>query len=432
MNRFPMLRFLSIVLSLSLFFDFTVSASSTTNSSFLSNRTIEKTFTSTGGDSSNGGWVGSVALESNRITFAKAFDTIQDKLPDNAINVRYSLTRALLVLPSGKAIANNGVSEAIPSFVLDAWKPPKYYVTFYNPSGSFLRSITYGGEESYPLNYTPSFIRDMSMQVLPINSVSSTTIDAYGFVIDGSNGYYLPFPKISLVCRLRYQLTATYDLSATAIDDINKKMDTVISDLEIIDDSVNRVDQSIGVTNEKLDDVNNNLSNIADKQQEQIDQNQQFRDEDRNDANQMGDQLNDFTNSMQSTVKSKWEILFYPIKFTNDLLSVFVDGTNSRSYKSKYLFVAGYTYNADTGGLDPIIDYSRAIAPRVGGGTTITFPAYTLPVLNVKLWDSYSFDLSTIKSSFPALFNLCYIVVGVSEIYAFVAFLRSKYDEVFG
>lgn len=430
MKKNKFFSFLSISLCVSLLFGFVSFADNSVSSAFYSARTATATFTDKGGDASNGGYIGSVyAPSSHTIALAGAFDSVQSKLPDNAINVKYYLTRALVIAYSGDAVANNGVKESIPSSVLSSWVPPRYLVWFYKSDGSFLRNFYYSGESSYELNYTPSFIRDMSIEVTPIYSDSQKQ---YPFVIDGSNNYYLPFPKISVTFRVRYQLTAKYSLSATAVDDINQKMDTVISDLEIIDDTINRVDQSIGVTNDKLDDVNSNLGVVADKQQQQIDQNQQFRDEDKSSAESMEGELNGFVSNTQNTVKSKWEILWYPISFTNDLLTVFTGGTQTASYQRNYAFVEGFVYNEESGGLDPVINRNRFITPRDIGGTSITFPSYTLPVLNLKLWDSYTYDLSTLKDQFPTAFNLLYLAEGCVEVYLFVSFLRDKYEEVFG
>lgn len=129
-------------------------------------------------------------------------------------------------------------------------------------------------------------------------------------------------------------------------------------------------------------------------------------------------------------LENKWEILWYPIKFTNRVLEVFTGGTQSASYQNDYNMISGYTYDETSGCLIPVIDKTRSA--RSSGGASITFPAYTLPVLDVQLWDSYTFDLSTVKDSFPVLFDAIYVVSTVLEIYWFVAFLRDKYEEVFG
>lgn len=164
-----------------------------------------------------------------------------------------------------------------------------------------------------------------------------------------------------------------------------------------------------------------------------VDNQEKFRQEDREDAEQAGTDAGNLVEEMQ-TLKEKWEILWYPIEFTNQLLSVFTGGSAARAYTAKYYNVTGYTYDEETGMLVPVRNpiMTLADAQATSGGATITFPEYTLPVLNVKLWDSYTFDLTTIKDSFPVLFDAIYVVTTVLEMYWFVGFLRSKFEEVFG
>lgn len=157
--------------------------------------------------------------------------------------------------------------------------------------------------------------------------------------------------------------------------------------------------------------------------QDTIDDN---RDEDRNDAGQAGDDATDLVANLDSTIKSRWEILWYPLDFTKSLLGVFT-GSTARSYIDQG--IVGYTYNERDGTLDPVIDYSRA-AVRAVQGTTITFPGFSM--LGMQIWDSYDYDLASVKSDFPAVFDALYVVISVLEVYWFVGFLRSKYDEVFG
>lgn len=156
--------------------------------------------------------------------------------------------------------------------------------------------------------------------------------------------------------------------------------------------------------------------------------NKQFQ-QDQQGATSAADQAGSFITQAKD-LENKWEILWYPITFSNNVLSVFTGGTQSAAYQDSYGMVAGYEYDEETGFLKPIIDRTRSV--RSNGGTTITFPAFTLPVLDVQLWDSYEFDLSTIKDGFPMLFNTLYVVETILEVYWFVGFLRDKYEEVFG
>lgn len=182
------------------------------------------------------------------------------------------------------------------------------------------------------------------------------------------------------------------------------------------------------ISNQTTQITQNNNQNT----QKLLDQNSQFRQEDIDGANGIGKVATDFVNNTQATIKSKWEILWYPIEFTNSVLTVFTAGSSSRSYADKYNGVVGYRYNEDSGELEPIIDLQQARYGPRQASATITFPAYTLPVLNLQLWDSYEFDLGQVKEQFSALFNALYVVIGVLELYWFVGFLRSKYMDIFG
>lgn len=201
----------------------------------------------------------------------------------------------------------------------------------------------------------------------------------------------------------------------------------------VIDAINNSNGHVIDIVEDKLDDINNSIisqtsqdKQLADKinstLEDQMNQDMQFRQDDLLGA--QGAPVGDNFTQVETTVKSKWSILWYPITFTNKLLSAF-NGNSARSPSS----IVGYRYDDDTGGLEPIYDYSRAAN---SGGATITFPAYTLPILNLKLWDSYTYDLSTLPDQYPALFNLLYVAIGVLEVYWFVGFLRNKYDDIFG
>lgn len=164
-----------------------------------------------------------------------------------------------------------------------------------------------------------------------------------------------------------------------------------------------------------------------------VDNQEQYRQEDRDDATQAGSDAANLVTEME-TLKDKWAILWYPIEFTQTLLSVFGSGTGSANYISKYYNVTGFSYDEESGFLVPIRDPVMTIASASSetGGASITFPAFTLPVLNVQIWDSYTFDLTIIKDSFPVLFDALYVIISCLEVYWFVSFLKSKFDEVFG
>lgn len=179
-----------------------------------------------------------------------------------------------------------------------------------------------------------------------------------------------------------------------------------------------------GISSPDLDDpVVDGLDNVNNTIKDQFQQEQDQATQTGSDAEELVGQLD--------TVKNKWEILWYPITFTNRVLQVFVGGTQASSYKRVYGSVTGYRYDDTTGNLEPVIDASRASLAR-STGTVISLPSYTLPILNVKLWDGYDYDVSQLKQQYSAIFDAIYVVITILELYWIVGFLRDKYEEVFG
>lgn len=177
-------------------------------------------------------------------------------------------------------------------------------------------------------------------------------------------------------------------------------------------------------SSELLGQIEQNTDKIAQQQQD-------YHDQDKNDATSAGSEMQGMAGELE-TVKSKWEILWYPIEFTNRVMGAF-QGSSSARYASAYADVSGYRYNEDSGLLEPIVLNIRSSAvARANSGTMIHIPAYTLPVLDVQVWEGADYDLSTLKEQFPDAFNLLYVVVTVLEVMWFVSFLRDKYEEVFG
>lgn len=191
-------------------------------------------------------------------------------------------------------------------------------------------------------------------------------------------------------------------------------------------------DQTNSIKNSISNQTNSINSNQNTNTQKILDQNSQFRQEDRQEAQSVGTIAQDFLTQNTAKVKSNFNILWEPIAFTQRVISVFSGGTKSSLYARRYDGVVGFVYNEETGCLDPVIDTGpRARYGKASSGTTITFPAYTLPVLNLKLWDSYTFDVATVKSAFPVLFNAIYVFSGVLCLYWFLGFLSDKFQEVF-
>lgn len=183
--------------------------------------------------------------------------------------------------------------------------------------------------------------------------------------------------------------------------------------LRFISDSLSDFDAIKGVQ-DSVDKVNDTLQNQFDQEQEKGDQ--------------ASSDAQGAVDTLTNDIRSKWEILWYPITFTGNLLDVFVNGTSGAStYSARYANVVGYSYDSDTGMLLPVRSYTR----DVSSGSSITFPAYTLPVLDVQLWDSYTFDLSFLRDDFPELFAFSDTVITAIEVLWLIAFLRDKYLEVF-
>lgn len=174
-----------------------------------------------------------------------------------------------------------------------------------------------------------------------------------------------------------------------------------------------------------IDAIHQDNSDVTSAIDRQTEQQKQYHDRDESDATKAKKQIIGVTDKFDE-VQNKWAILWYPITFTNKVLGAFT-GQHARDGNDNY--IVGYNYNDDTGGLEPIYDFTRA---KRAGSASITFPSFTLPILNLKLWNSYTYDLSQLSKQFPVLFNALYVIVGVLELYWFVGFLSDKYHQIFG
>lgn len=366
----------------------------------------------------------------------------------------------------------------IESFTFDSSKTT---AASQNPDGSWSNEYkasvdVMGGNVAFSSSTTPTTtmqlnIPDVWHQYIydPFSKLYGSYADYYLIVRTGPVGdnhvniwyrYRIPYTiKVSVYAIDNQALLSKLDQIDTRVFQINQKLNTVNSNLTTINSSINNgfqdtVDnlQSLkssvntgftGVQNgikQQTTQIQSSISNQTTQitqnnnqnTQKILDQNSQFRQEDIDGANGIGKVATDFVNNTQTTIKSKWEILWYPIEFTNSVLTVFTGGSSSRAYADKYNGVVGYSYNQDSGELEPIIDLQQARYGPRQSSATITFPAYTLPVLNVQIWDSYQFDLGQVKEQFSALFNALYVVIGILELYWFVGFLRSKYMDIFG
>lgn len=154
-----------------------------------------------------------------------------------------------------------------------------------------------------------------------------------------------------------------------------------------------------------------------------------------NAATEKGNELTGMATQIRNTAETSWDALSFPIDFTNQVFQVFSGGTSSAAYTRAYGDVLGYRYNSDTGGLEPIYRRYRDGTPRVAGGTTITFPAFSFFVPGVgtlQLWDSYEFDLSVISRYLPALFDALHLIIGILLIYWMIGYLVDLGHDIIG
>lgn len=243
----------------------------------------------------------------------------------------------------------------------------------------------------------------------------------------------------------------TYNNIKGNFNTVNQQFSQVIDDINIQNNSTITYNQLQQIIDNSVTNIVNNYYYIivdpeepgtgetgpSDGEQEiintisgQMQQEKEFRDEDRQDATSAGEAMNGLASDLETGIKSQWEILWFPIEFTQSVFSAF-QGSGASTYNVKYGNITGYRYDNETATLQPVYDLTRTAKANMGG-TVINFPEYTLPVLNVKIWDGASFDLATIKASFPELFNAIYVVISILEVYWFVGFLHDKFMEVFG
>lgn len=332
------------------------------------------------------------------------------------------------------------------SYQFDIPNPPRSAtpITLSYPSGGYDNF----GEDSFK---HINFFANNTNQVFRFSRYYRNFVDDDGFTLPMDARDIRLYVKI--VVNMRGDVLAdTTDIFDSVVSGFSDILDILQSGFTSIDDSIahqnsviqNSVSQQTTILNNRFWELNGNINNRFWEQttslnknndqntQKILDQNSQFRQEDREEAQSIGKVAQEFLDTNTQQVKSNFNILWEPIAFTQRVVSVFTGGTRSSTYASRYDGVVGFIYNERTGCLDPVIDISpRARYGRASNGTSITFPAYTLPVLNLKLWDSYTFDVSTIKSAFPALFNAIYIFSGVLCLYWFLGFLSQKFEEVF-
>jgi len=276
-----------------------------------------------------------------------------------------------------------------------------YYPDSYNAAQKISRI--------YVSNFDGAFM-GTSGYIAEIECVLESVVYVYPSPVDTGSGV----PKADVSIAYEFGLSNWYPMYE---GNINK--DEVI--IEGIDDL------NAGLS-DNTDAIDRNTGAVQDFQQQQ----QYHWDMDENAANQAGSDMEGFAQDLEGDIRSKWEILWFPIEFTESVMSAF-QGSSTQLYSTKYADVSGYRYNNETGTLEPVYMKSRGVTdiPTVANGTYITFPAYTLPVLNVKVWDDYSFDLAFVKEQIPVIFEALYVICFILETFWFVSFLHNKFMEVF-
>lgn len=187
--------------------------------------------------------------------------------------------------------------------------------------------------------------------------------------------------------------TLTYQAGVTVLDIVD-----VGSGLKTDNEALNSIDQ-----------------NIQDQFNQEVDN-----------ANQGVSDTTGVINSAQD-LETKWEILWYPITITKRFSEMLSGGT-AAAYNVNGIPVSGYTYNPNTGLLEPVLSRTRSST----SGTVITFPAFTLPVLDVQLWDEFEYDISSVREQFPSLFAMSDVVFTIIEFLFVIDFLYGKYIAIFG
>lgn len=244
----------------------------------------------------------------------------------------------------------------------------------------------------------------------------------------------------------------TYNNIKGNFNTVNQQFSQVIDDINIQNNSSITYNQLQQIIDNSITNVVNNYYYIvvdpeepetetgpSDGEQEIIDtisgqmqQEKEFREEDLEGASSAGDAMGTFASDLESGIYNQWKILWFPIEFTETILSAF-QGSSGSTYSMRYDGITGYSYDSESGTLQPVYSKERSMPgiPSVSSGTVLTFPEYTLPGLNVKLWDAYQYDLTILTVDYPLIFDALYVLCCVIESVWFVEFLHRKFMEVF-
>lgn len=242
----------------------------------------------------------------------------------------------------------------------------------------------------------------------------------------------------------------TYNNIKGNFNTVNQQFSQVIDDINIQNNSSITYNQLQQIIDNSVTNIVNNYyyiivdpeepetetgpgnQEVLDKLDEQSKQDKEFREEDLEGASSAGDAMGTFASDLKSGIYNQWKILWFPIEFTETILSAF-QGSSGSTYSMRYEGITGYTYDSESGTLQPVYSKSRGMPgiPSVSSGTVLTFPEYTLPGLNIKLWDAYQYDLTILTVDYPLIFDALYVLCCVIETVWFVEFLHRKFMEVF-
>lgn len=229
--------------------------------------------------------------------------------------------------------------------------------------------------------------------------------------------------RVSVLCYYEIILSQELNVLQSEINTTSVKQKNYVENYPLEIQYVNNYNFNIGETGISSVDYDNATIDSIERNTEIL---EEYHNKDKSDAEQAGADMTGFAAQLDN-LKNTWEILWYPIEFTNRFVEVFTGGTQAAAYQDEYTYVTGYRYNDETGFLEPI--QSMAAQPQ-SAGTGITFPSFEL--MGYTIWESYTYDLSQVKEQVPEVFDAIYVIVSILEMLWFVGFLRSKYNEVFG
>lgn len=151
-------------------------------------------------------------------------------------------------------------------------------------------------------------------------------------------------------------------------------------------------------------------------------------------ANEKPNEIAGLVSDMESEFKSRWSAFSFPIEFGNRIFDLF-KGTSSASFARMYGDVIRYSYNEDTGTLEPVRAPNARLAAqeRAVTGTRVRFPAFDLPVPGGKeyrLWESFTFDMAELVDWLEPLFDTLYVVSGILMIYWCVDDILNLFSEI--